>query len=1066
MENVPFAVNPENLLSHADFIRKLARSLLEDEHRAEDVAQETWMAAIKNPPEAGRPLRGWLAALVRNFARMTMREEGRRSRREKAAARPGTVRSTEEVVERESIRREVVEAVLSLGEPYRSVVLFRFYDDMPPRKIAKQLDTPVATVKTRVQRGLQQLRLRLDEEHGGCRKTWCTALAPLAGMKAAASSAAITATAAAVSATILLGGAFMLWQGTSGKSDEPRKASLTQFAEEKEDRNKSRIPAGERITGIVRDKTTGEPVQEFYCHLQRKESGGYFSDNVRDEEGRFAVPFYSGAIDLTIRSSRHLEMTLEDLEITAEMASTGLEIELDPGLSVSGRVMEDAAGRPVEGAVVGTLAYDQVPLQQLTLGRDVIFVHARTDADGRFTLQGLKGESQKIVVLHPDFVEEWTEVVPGETNDVSFRLASGFRIFGKAYDDRDNPVSGLKINMHGKGDALARPVLTGEDGTYRTPPAGPGPVTLVAGPVQKAPDSPLGFTGEVKRVHIIDRDMEIDFGVSSAEYVTWRGTLYDFDGKPAAGGRLSIHSIRTVPYLNYQGMPGYIVCDDNGRFEVVKMNPGHYRVTLQLPGVGGKSNAHDLGELSFDRPGLVEKDIRITGSVIRGTVVDGRTRQPLTGKGGLVSALLQTPIASKWFSAPFDEEGRFRLAGLPAGTYHVWIHGKGNQERNAAVVDVGENEEVGGLQVVIPPQGLLRLKLSGFHASGFKDVSLYMYRNGASSRQERISLRCNDKKPIERDVSLEPGSWRVAFHFKEEGLFERELEILEDEVTELAVQGDDIWFKGGFIDVSGILTDHDGTAMAGREVTFTPSSVPGSRERKRYRVQGETDEQGRFQVEGLMPGVWKVSVALSNNRTVHFPNVAIHQTSASPFPVDLIIPSGTVDGSLVSGKTGLPLIVEGRIGSVFLLEWNSNRTVSSQSIIKDGAFELAGVPAGRFYLRVDVPGFQEYHSTRILLREGEEMNLGTVALEPSGILDLEVVDEEGSPVVRGYSLYCNDGKCWGAAYPPYQGKTHYDRLPTGPIKVTVWSQGFKKEDIHLHLEPGRVQEMRVVLRRE
>lgn len=92
------------------------------------------------------------------------------------------------------------------------------------------------------------------------------------------------------------------------------------------------------------------------------------------------------------------------------------------------------------------------------------------------------------------------------------------------------------------------------------------------------------------------------------------------------------------------------------------------------------------------------------------------------------------------------------------------------------------------------------------------------------------------------------------------------------------------------------------------------------------------------------------------------------------------------------------------------------------------------------------------------------MNLGTVALEPSGILDLEVVDEEGS-LVRMYNLYCDDERCIGA-YPTYQDKTRYDKLPTGTVKITILSQGFKKEDFHLHLVPGRVEELRVVLKRE
>ncbi len=72
------AVNPEELLVHADFVSGLARSLVLDEHRAADIAQETWLAALEHPPSGERPLRAWLAKVTRNFARKLFRSERRR----------------------------------------------------------------------------------------------------------------------------------------------------------------------------------------------------------------------------------------------------------------------------------------------------------------------------------------------------------------------------------------------------------------------------------------------------------------------------------------------------------------------------------------------------------------------------------------------------------------------------------------------------------------------------------------------------------------------------------------------------------------------------------------------------------------------------------------------------------------------------------------------------------------------------------------------------------------------------------------------------------------------------
>jgi len=174
----------DQLLEHGRFLRALACSLLDAPGRADDIVQETWLAALRKPPKSGVPLGAWLAAVVRNRVRRLRRNETRRRRREQAAARPGWVRSTLDLVEVETIRREVVEAVLGLGEPYRTVILLRFYDDLPPREIAKQLGLPGSTVRTMLQRALRRLRGKLDATREGGRRSWCLALVPVAAARA------------------------------------------------------------------------------------------------------------------------------------------------------------------------------------------------------------------------------------------------------------------------------------------------------------------------------------------------------------------------------------------------------------------------------------------------------------------------------------------------------------------------------------------------------------------------------------------------------------------------------------------------------------------------------------------------------------------------------------------------------------------------------------------------------------------------------------------------------------------------------------------------------------------
>jgi RNA polymerase sigma-70 factor (ECF subfamily) len=190
------AVAPETLLSHAAWMRRLARSLVKDDAQADDVVQDAVVAAMRAPPRDAVALPAWLATTVRNGAKQLWRGESRRAARESAGARPEATPSTVEVVARAEEHGLVVQAVLALEEPYRSTLLLRFYDDLPPRDVAARTGVPVETARARIRRGLEQLRGRLDRAHGGDGKAWRLALAPLILHKTAASVGAGTGAAA------------------------------------------------------------------------------------------------------------------------------------------------------------------------------------------------------------------------------------------------------------------------------------------------------------------------------------------------------------------------------------------------------------------------------------------------------------------------------------------------------------------------------------------------------------------------------------------------------------------------------------------------------------------------------------------------------------------------------------------------------------------------------------------------------------------------------------------------------------------------------------------------------
>ena len=184
--------DPAWLLADQRWLAALARSLVHDEQAAEDVVQETRLRAWRKPPGDLTHAGAFLRRIARNFALHMLRGEARRERREREAAAPEAQPASDELVARVEMQRAVADAVLALAEPYRSVVLLRFFERLPPREIAERMQAPVDTVRTRLKRALEQLRARLDRDFGA-RDAWAGLLIPwFGGAKGLAAGAAAT----------------------------------------------------------------------------------------------------------------------------------------------------------------------------------------------------------------------------------------------------------------------------------------------------------------------------------------------------------------------------------------------------------------------------------------------------------------------------------------------------------------------------------------------------------------------------------------------------------------------------------------------------------------------------------------------------------------------------------------------------------------------------------------------------------------------------------------------------------------------------------------------------------
>jgi RNA polymerase sigma-70 factor (ECF subfamily) len=171
--------DPQLLLQHAGFVRGIARGLLFDADGADDIVQDTWLAALRHPPRGGN-LRAWLAVVARNLASRVRRSAKRRAVHEARGARPDALPSAAELAARIELQRRVLDAVERLEEPFRSTLLYRYFDGLAPAAIAERLGVPVKTVKSRLHRALRSLRADLGRAYGGDDTKWSALLLPMA----------------------------------------------------------------------------------------------------------------------------------------------------------------------------------------------------------------------------------------------------------------------------------------------------------------------------------------------------------------------------------------------------------------------------------------------------------------------------------------------------------------------------------------------------------------------------------------------------------------------------------------------------------------------------------------------------------------------------------------------------------------------------------------------------------------------------------------------------------------------------------------------------------------------
>jgi RNA polymerase sigma-70 factor (ECF subfamily) len=138
---------------------RIAYLYVKNENDALDIVQETVYKAFISIKQLKEPnyFSTWLTRILINCALDFIRKN-------KNIIPFAEVEDTSE--ERQPIEEklDLVEAIRKLENPYKTVIILRYYKDLTIKQIADLLNCPEGTVKTNIHRAISKLKLDLKEE--------------------------------------------------------------------------------------------------------------------------------------------------------------------------------------------------------------------------------------------------------------------------------------------------------------------------------------------------------------------------------------------------------------------------------------------------------------------------------------------------------------------------------------------------------------------------------------------------------------------------------------------------------------------------------------------------------------------------------------------------------------------------------------------------------------------------------------------------------------------------------------------------------------------------------------
>ena len=362
---------------------------------------------------------------------------------------------------------------------------------------------------------------------------------------------------------------------------------------------------------------------------------------------------------------------------------------------ISGRVIDAATGRPLEGALV------TITIRQAA---DLVGQQLReTPSSGEFRFADLPAGGYELSVTRLRYLSfnHGQKRVGGP--GVPIALEQGQRvegltlamplagvIAGMVTDERGEPALGVSVRalrlrwIAGRRVATqAGTTVVDDRGWYRIPLLAPGEyvVSCAQAPNLRTKESvaPIYYPGTPEPIRaqevalgLSEERTGIDFRLQRITLARVSGNLAFADGRPAPNVRVNMADVDRPPVA----FEGGTYSTREGDFTISNVPPGRYQVLAQVAVATGPTSylIHHWASMELAIDGRAVADIRLIlqpGLNVAGRVATDRLRKSPAGPFRLT---LARPYAEGGMTLPLYEtqaDGRFLLEGIPPGSYRL-----------------------------------------------------------------------------------------------------------------------------------------------------------------------------------------------------------------------------------------------------------------------------------------------------------------------------------------------------------------------------------------------------------